>query len=394
MNSKYVGGVLFIVGTSIGAGMLALPVANASLGFWPSTGLLFFCWFLMFCGALYMLEASFYVPKGGHLLAMSHVTLGRSGILLTWVTYLLLLYSLLSAFISGGSDVLGGVIQKTRLSMPAGFSVSLFTLIFGLFVYQGIYVVDWINRLLMFAKLAVYVGLIGLTLPHAHTELLAIKPGIFQPAMLMILITSFGFAIIVPNLRDYFDRDKLSLRKVIAIGSIIPLVCYILWDAMILGVIPALGKDGLMMLQTSPHATSDLAFKIATLTDSVLISWLFYFFTAICMLTAFLGVGLSLMSFLADALKLEQSGRPGIILYILTFFPPWLIVMFYPGAYLYALSYAGDFCVILLLFLPALMTYKGRQLYPDAWRVPGGRFLQVFVMLSALFLLIMSFVSV
>lgn len=30
---------------------------------------------------------------------------------------------------------------------------------------------------------------------------------------IMILITSFGFAIIVPNLRDYFDDDIKQLEK-------------------------------------------------------------------------------------------------------------------------------------------------------------------------------------
>ena len=46
-SAKLIGGILLIVGTSIGAGMLALPVANAATGF-PVSGLfLFFCWSVM-----------------------------------------------------------------------------------------------------------------------------------------------------------------------------------------------------------------------------------------------------------------------------------------------------------------------------------------------------------
>ena len=32
MRSRFIGGILLIVGTSIGGGMLALPVANAAVG--------------------------------------------------------------------------------------------------------------------------------------------------------------------------------------------------------------------------------------------------------------------------------------------------------------------------------------------------------------------------
>ncbi len=37
MHSRFLGGILLIVGTSIGGGMLALPIANAASGFWTSS---------------------------------------------------------------------------------------------------------------------------------------------------------------------------------------------------------------------------------------------------------------------------------------------------------------------------------------------------------------------
>ena len=55
MTSRFIGGILLIVGTSIGGGMLALPVANAAVGFWQSSAFLFICWALMTAGALYIL---------------------------------------------------------------------------------------------------------------------------------------------------------------------------------------------------------------------------------------------------------------------------------------------------------------------------------------------------
>jgi tyrosine-specific transport protein len=44
-----VGGTLLVAGTSIGVGMLALPVATAAGGFLPSLMIYFLCWFFMLC---------------------------------------------------------------------------------------------------------------------------------------------------------------------------------------------------------------------------------------------------------------------------------------------------------------------------------------------------------
>ena len=106
------------------------------------------------------------------------------------------------------------------------------------------------------------------------------------------------------------------------------------------------------------------------------------------MLTAFLGVALCLYSFLADGLKLREQGAHGFGLFLLTFVPPLLIVIYYPGAYIHALSYAGIFCIILLLLLPALMCYFGRKKFSSAFMVPGGRYAQFAVIITSIVLLI------
>ena len=47
--------------------------------------------------------------------------------------------------------------------------------------------------------------------------------------MIMVIINSFGYAIILPSLRSYFKSDVRMLRRAILIGSAIP--HYILWIA-------------------------------------------------------------------------------------------------------------------------------------------------------------------
>lgn len=389
MKSRFVGGILLIVGTSIGAGMLALPVANAAAGFWVSTFFLLFCWAFMTLGALYILEVNLYLPRGKHMVSMANATLGIPGLVIAWFSYLLLLYSLLSAYISGGTDVLYGLLSYLKIHPPSGLLALIFTGALGFVVYCGIRQVDLLNRGLMFLKLSVYVLLVVLITPHVKSAFLqgGVAPQILSA--LMILVTSFGFAIIVPNLRDYFDDDVPALRKVVLIGSLIPLLSYCAWDAVIIGTLPTTGSDGLTALMQNPHTTSTLALHLTQTVSNTFISALFNLFTSICMLTAFLGVSLCLFSFLGDGLNLVPKGRQGATLFLLTFLPPLLIVLYYPGAYIYALSYAGYLCVILLLFLPALMSYVGRSHFQTRYKVPGGKITQVFVMAAAIgFLLV------
>jgi tyrosine-specific transport protein len=387
MHSRFIGGILLIVGTSIGGGMLALPVANAATGFWQSSLFLFVCWAFMTFGAFFILEANLYLPRGKHMVSMAAATLGNFGLLAAWISYLFLLYTLLSAYISGGADVLNSLLFKVGLHLNEWQASSLFTLLFGLIVYGGIYYVDLANRGLMFGKLAVYCLLIVFIAPYVEIHHFQHGDMRYIGGSIMILITSFGFAIIVPNLRDYFNDDIKTLRKVIFIGSLIPLLCYIAWDAIIMGALPSEGSQGLESLMQNPHTTSALASLLSAKIQSPWISALFNFFTSICMLTAFLGVSLCLYSFLADGLKIPEYGSHGIGLFFLTFAPPLLIVIYYPGAYIHALSYAGIFCIILLLLLPALMCYFGRKHYTPVFKVPGGKVSQFAIIIVSIALL-------
>lgn len=375
INSKLIGGILLIVGTSIGGGMLALPVSTAEVGFTNSIFFLFFCWAIMTAGALLILEVNLRLPLGSNMISMAKSTLGVPGQIIAWVTYLFLLYTLLSAYISGGSDVFNNLLHKAHIHLPNWIASIIFTALFSVVVYKGIRSVDYVNRGLMFGKLGIYLILVIIISPHVSPQGLVGGSARAFTGTLMILVTSFGFASIVPSLREYFEDDIKTLRRVILFGSLIPLFCYIIWDAVIMGVISREGDNGLLSLMSSEHATSGLTEALNQSVNNQWISGFFGFFTSICMVTAFLGVSLGLFDFLADGLKLKKSGQQGQYTLALTFLPPLAVVLIYPGIYLSALNYAGICCVILLLLLPAVMAWQGRKsgaLASGEHLVPGG----------------------
>lgn len=382
MNIKQFGGILLITGNAIGGGMLALPLATAQAGFFNSSLFLIICWGIMLTGGLLILEVNLWFPPNSHLISMARATLGVTGEIVTWLCYLLLLYALLSAYIAGGSDFLQGVLQKVDIHFSAIMTTALFVLILGPIVYKGVHSVDLMNRVLMGGKLLIFCLLILFLFPFISTKLLMQGNVYHLPHSLTIIITSFGFAAIIPSLRSYFHSNVKQLRQVIILGSLIPLICYIFWNGAIMGVIPI---NKLLIIAESSQSTSHLTNTLGHLLNKSNITLFTWMFTSICLATSFLGVGISLSDFLMDGLALAQSKKNKFIVSLLTFFPPLIVVLLYPASFMLALNYAGIWCAALLALLPALMAWSGRykQQISAPYQVMGGKSLLCLLILSS-----------
>lgn len=390
--NKLLGGVLLVVGTTIGAGMLALPVATAQLGFWGSSLLLITCWGIMTACAFLFLEVNLWFPPNSNLISMAGATLGKPGQAIAWVFYLVLLYSILSAYIAGGGDLFHYLLFTRGIEIPLSLASGLFTLLFGFVVYCGMRSVDYVNRGLMFGKLGSFILIVILILPFVSAPNLASGEfrHITSSTPISVTVVAFTCLMIIPSLRTYFGEDIKSLRRAILIGTLIPLVCYIAWDLAIMGVVPIEGDPGLKKMMHSPSSNSDLVVAITHILNQDTITLLAKFFTSVCMATSFLSIALSLSDFLSDGLNLTKQGKSKIMIYMLTFLPPILVVVFYPDAFIGGLKYAGICCFVLMIFLPPLMAWRGRYTVCTAqgvllseqrknieapYRVGGGKFL-------------------
>jgi tyrosine-specific transport protein len=386
MNAKMIGGILLIVGTTIGGGMLALPIVMAQGGFWGAAFLLIASWLVMTFSAFLILEVNLWMPMNSNIILMAKRTLGRPAEVVAWICYLLLFYCLLAAYIAGGSDILHGFIGSTSSALDA----ILFTLILGAIVYCGIRIIDYANRGLMFIKLFAFVFLALLIAPHVQmAQLNAGQIKYLVPAVTVVM-TSYGFSTIIPSLRVYFNNDVKKLRTVIIIGSMIPLVCYITWVGIIFGGIPMDGDYGLMSIVHAEHSTLALNEALIHQMQTPTITLLIQVFTSICVATSFLGVSLCVVDFLADGFRLEKIGWEKVILHTITFLPPLLIAIIYPTAFIVGLRGAGICLTILIVLLPALMAWQGRyrQKIIADYRVIGGKLSLLITALVALLVIV------
>ena len=375
---------MIVAGTCIGAGMLALPVSTAASGFTYSTMAFCFTWIMMMLSALLMLEASLWYKEDANLITMMKSTWGVSGAIVTWIIYVLFLYALMTAYASGAAGILGKGLAL--MGLPETWGPALLAVLFGVIVYMGAAYVDWVNRLMMIGLFVAYLILVFTIVPKLSPELLLEGHPKYLWSVGPLLVTSFGFHLTIPSLKNYLDGDAKRLRLAILVGGFIPLVVYLLWELLILGVIPLQGESSLLAIlhgeQQGKHAVIELTQILSDMLHNPKVTFFSRLFGLCAILTSFIGVSLGLFDFFADGFKMHKTHKNKLILAVLTFLPPILIAAYCPR-FISALHYAGLFAAILLILLPALIVWKGRYgaVKESHYRVWGGKPLIIAVIL-------------
>lgn len=390
-HSQVIGGILLVSGTAVGAGMLALPVSTGMAGFFPAIVLFIAYWLFMTFTALLFLEVNLWRKDETNLISMAKHTLGRWGEVVSWILYMFLLYALTTAYIAGsGPTVIESIQLLTGITLPYWMGPLPLMLIFGVSVYKGTKSVDYLNRFLMIGLIIAYFVLIFTLTPHVQKSMLMHMNWTNLTIGSSIVATSFGFHIIIPTLTQYFKRDVDKLRKVLLIGSFIPLVVYILWEFVTLGIIPLNGSNSII---EGYKRGDNGAFLVAEIIGHGWLGDIARGFSFFAIITSFLAVSMSLSDFLADGLKIKKNPKGKFILYALTFLPPLFFSYMDPRAFLDALEYAGAYGVVLLLgLLPALMVWWGRykKNLTGPYQAPGGKLALVLTMLFSLLVIVIE----
>ncbi len=392
-KNRVFGGVLLVAGTAIGAGMIALPITSGAGGFFPSIILLVACWVYMTTTAFLFLEATLWLERDVNIVSMAEHTLGLTGKVISWVLYLSLLYSLTTAYLAGCGAIFINTLETwVQISLPQWVGPIPFLILFGFCIYLGTRPADYINRALMLGLVITFAALGTILTPKVQGSYLAHKDWVLVWPSLAIMVTSFGYHIIIPSLSYYLGYRKDLLKKTIIWGSLIPLIVYIFWELLVMGVVPHAGPDGLVALASSTHPEVDLITTISANIHSLNIGEILRFFTYFAILTSFLGVSLSLHDFLADGLKIKKTNKGRFFLTILTFLPPLFFALFFPNVFVLALKYAALFVATLLGIMPAVMVWSGRYRLKieSQFRVIGGKWVLVGVIIISLAVIVVD----
>ena len=400
-TSKFIGCIMILIGTTIGAGILALSTESAAAGFPLASILIVAIGILTIITGLMIIEVNLALPSSAcSFSSMAQQTLGTFGRVITWLSYLFLLYLITWAYISGGTSLITNTVGYILPSkIPAWISAISFTLILGLPVFLGTKTVDYFNRGLISLKGFLLLATLALILPHIDINKIIATQNIQQIKYLWIatpvIILSFFYHSVIPSLRIYIGDKPQTLKNIVIYGATACLIVYLLWLATNLGVVPLIGDNSFTSLAQNGDDVGEFAKTISTIINNKWVTSGFYGFSNIAMTTSFLGVTLSLFDFLADGFKIPdtRSGRSKTA--ILTFTPPLALALLYPKGFILALNYTSVFVAIISIVLPPLMVYRLRKSkhLKSPYRIFGGNTLLALVFTIGIALLILSIMA-
>ncbi|NGX39271.1 MAG: Tyrosine-specific transport protein [Chlamydiae bacterium] len=353
---QVISGSLLIAGTTVGAGMLGIPLLTARAGFWPAMVITLFAWGLMMWTGLLFLEVTLWMPVGSNLLSMARRFFGKKGQLFAGVMFLFLYYCLLVAYYAAGAPMLSYALSKLfglEISSVMGFA--FFGLLFGGVISLGAKWIDRTNLILVTGMVLTYFLLIGVGAPEVDMEKVAFANWPVSVLALPVLFSAFGYHNVIPSLTTYFKKNKDPLRLSVVIGSFIPLLIYLVWQLLVIGIIP---QEGIS------EALAKGVPVTAALHGVTGNHWIFRFgqaFAFFAIITSLLGVAFSMVDFLADGMKVERKGWMRVGLTLLTFFPPFVFVTLKPEVFDQALGVAGGIGeAILNGLIPVALVWVGR----------------------------------
>lgn len=219
--------IALVAGTTVGAGILALPAFTMKAGFLPSSLSLTGAWIYMVTTGLLIAEVNLNLagkshrPDGG-LVSMARRTIGSAGAGATGAAYLFLHYALLVAYIAQGGDILTGGLEGLLgalgvgggggVTLPRQLAPVLFTATLGgALAFGNKKWLDTANDALVGVVVLTFMGLVALAGPRANPAALlqadwsAMLSSI--PVMFVALVGDFGGG-------GYGNCKSLSLRLV------------------------------------------------------------------------------------------------------------------------------------------------------------------------------------
>jgi tyrosine-specific transport protein len=335
-----------LIGTIIGAGILGIPYVIAKTGF--VYGLLLI---VLLGGAyvflnLFLGEIILRTKKQHQLPGYAEKYLGKWGKRLMTLSMFIGLYGALTAYLIG---------EGAALHTIFGWGVPLFyTFIFFAItvyiIYRGIKATGKAELILisLLFLVVVFIGLLSYdqiqfsNLVHFDLTKILVPYG--------VIVFAFVGLPSIPEMQEELGRDKKKMKKAILIGSVIPIVLYIAFSLIIIGIV---GLENFELL--GPNE------RIATIALSLYSNQILGVFAnllaVLAMFTSFLTIGTALVEIFE--FDYGVSRRTSLFL---TFSLPLLIVLFKLTSFIVVLGITGAIAGGLDGILVMLMYWKAKTL--------------------------------
>lgn len=283
VNHKSLIAITTLIGTIVGAGILAIPYVVSQSGFLIG----FIIIVLLGLGILFLNllvgEIVLRTKQQHQLTGYAEKYLGKWGKRVMTFSLLFSLYGALTAYLIGEGETLKSIFH---FGTPLMYSLIFFTITF-LIIYKGVKAAGKVE-LILIALLLLVITLIGI---FSYEDINADYLTTTNLAKFFIPYGVIFFAFIgypaIPEMQEELEQERGRMKKAIIIGSLIPIVLYVCFTFFVVGII---GLENFELLEPNQ--------RIATIALSVYSSPILGTFANIvavlAMFTSFLTIGIAL----------------------------------------------------------------------------------------------------
>lgn len=247
--SQYFLALATFAGTTIGVGLFGLPYAAAQIGFVPMLIYLGILSFIMLLINLALAEITLRTPGDHRLPGYAEIYLGKRAKIVTLISNTVGLYVSMVAYI-----VIGGTFLASLITPIIGGDIFIYTMIFyfaAIFtIFLGTKTIarsEFLSLVIFFGVL-IYLFVISLFYIRTDNLFTVDLSNIILPYG--IILFAMSGASIIPELREIMAKKEKLIANVIATGTFIPAITYVIFIFIILGVTgPATTADALTGLQ-------------------------------------------------------------------------------------------------------------------------------------------------
>ena len=336
------GAIAILVGCIIGAGILGIPYVVAKAGF--ITGLIdiVLIGIVMIVMHLYLGEVVLRTKGKHQLVGYAEKYLGKAGKNLMWFAMVFVTYGALLAYTIKEGDFVNALFNTYFGGSPFTYSL-IFLGLMAFLVYFELNVLEKSEVLMVFILLGVISLICFFALPHVNiNNLNSFNPGSFFLPYGVILFAFLG-AVSIPEMKEELKENKAYMKKAIIIGCSIPLVVYIIFAFIVVGVTGINTTDGAILGLGNAIGYEMLVF--GTL------------FGIITMMSSFLILAFSLKEMFEYDYKIDKFSS-----WFLTCSVPLVIFMLGVKSFVKTIGVAGSVSGGLMGILIVLMYIKAKKL--------------------------------
>jgi tyrosine-specific transport protein len=333
-----------LVGTVIGAGILGIPYAIAKAGLLNGIILILVLGAAVTILYLFYGEIVLRTRKLHQLSGYAGIYLGRWGKVIATVTQLISMYGALIAYLIGSGSALSAIFGGNAIFFTFGFLV-----VGSLLVHKGIIAVEKSESILMFIVIGTVLLISVLSLSSIKTEnLTGMSLETFLVPYGLILFALMGTNAI-PEMREELIGRARLLKRSIIIGMLIPILIYILFTIVVVGVVGIGGfiqvdEDGrIATIALIPYIGAHMAI-------------LGNLFAVFAMSTSFLSIGYSLKE-----MFMYDQGMDELRAFAYTFLPPLIPVLLRLTSFLSIVEMMGVLIGGITTFLIVLMFWRAKE---------------------------------